>query len=88
MTAEPTRPPRPSARERTRRLLHEAARELLRTGGPLTVQATADLDAWAHRLDALGVEHGPIHDQDQPVLATLVVSDPDGIPVELFWTAG
>ena len=43
MTAEPTRPPRPSARERTRRLLNEAARELLRTGGPLTVQATADL---------------------------------------------
>ena len=43
MTAEPTRPPRPSARERTRRLLNEAARELLRTGGPLTVQAAADL---------------------------------------------
>jgi AcrR family transcriptional regulator len=43
MTAEPTRSPRPSARERTRRLLNEAARELLRTGGPLTVQAAADL---------------------------------------------
>jgi AcrR family transcriptional regulator len=42
MTAEPTRPSRPSARERTRRLLNEAARELLRTGGPLTVQAAAD----------------------------------------------
>ncbi|HEY2880208.1 VOC family protein [Nocardioides sp.] len=54
----------------------------------MSVDSRADLDAWAHRLDALGVEHGPIHDQDQPVHATLVVSDPDGIPVELFWTAG
>src|SRR3954470_15057455 len=43
MTSETTKPPRPSARERTRRLLSEAARELLRTGGPLTVQAAADL---------------------------------------------
>jgi AcrR family transcriptional regulator len=43
MTPEPTKAPRPSARERTRRLLSEAARELLRTGGPLTVQAAADL---------------------------------------------
>lgn len=43
MTPEPTGPPRPSARERTRRLLNEAARQLLRTGGPLTVQAAADL---------------------------------------------
>jgi glyoxylase I family protein len=54
----------------------------------MSVDSRADLDAWAHRLDALGVEHGPIHDQDQPVHATLVVSDPDGIPVELFWAAG
>jgi glyoxylase I family protein len=54
----------------------------------MSVDSRADLDAWAHRLDALGVEHGPIHVQDQPVHATLVVSDPDGIPVELFWSAG
>lgn len=43
MTSEPTDPPRPSARERTHRLLSKAARDLLRTGGPLTVQAAADL---------------------------------------------
>ncbi|MFZ2015482.1 MAG: TetR/AcrR family transcriptional regulator [Nocardioides sp.] len=43
MTAEPPTSPRPSARERTRRLLSDAARELLRTGGPLTVQAAAEL---------------------------------------------
>ena len=54
----------------------------------ISVDSRADLDAWAHRLDALGMEHEPIHDQDQPVLATLMVSDPDGIPVELFWAAG
>jgi glyoxylase I family protein len=54
----------------------------------MSVDSRADLDAWASRLDALGVEHGPIHVQDQPVHATLVVSDPDGIPVELFWSAG
>jgi len=34
---------RPSPKERTRRLLSDAARELLRTGAPLTVQAAADL---------------------------------------------
>jgi AcrR family transcriptional regulator len=42
MTPEPSGSPRPSARERTSRLLSEAARELLRTGGPLTVQAAAE----------------------------------------------
>jgi glyoxylase I family protein len=54
----------------------------------MSVDSRADLDAWAHRLDALGVEHGPIHDQDQPVHAAMVLHDPDGIPVELFWAAG
>ncbi|MGH3471999.1 MAG: VOC family protein [Nocardioidaceae bacterium] len=54
----------------------------------LTVDSRSDLDAWAHRLDALGVEHGPIHVKDQPVHAGMVVHDPDGIPVELFWSAG
>jgi AcrR family transcriptional regulator len=43
MSSESHRPARPSAKERTRRLLGEAARELLRTGAPLTVQAAADL---------------------------------------------
>jgi len=52
----------------------------------LAVDSRSDLDAWARRLDALGVDHGPIHDQDQPVHAAMVVRDPDGIPVELFWS--
>jgi AcrR family transcriptional regulator len=34
---------RPSPKERTWRLLRQAARELLRTGGPLTVPAVAEL---------------------------------------------
>ena len=54
----------------------------------MSVDSRADLDAWAHRLDTLGVAHGPIHDKDQPVHAAMVVHDPDGIPVELFWAAG
>jgi AcrR family transcriptional regulator len=43
MTSQPVKPARPSPKERTRRLLAEAARELLRTGAPLTVQAAAEL---------------------------------------------
>jgi glyoxylase I family protein len=46
----------------------------------------ADLDAWAARLDALGVEHGPIFEAAEPVPHALAVfRDPDGIPVELIW---
>lgn len=43
MTPPPSKPARPSPKERTRRLLGNAARELLRAGAPLTVQAAADL---------------------------------------------
>jgi glyoxylase I family protein len=53
----------------------------------LTVDSRSDLDSWAARLDALGVEHGQIYDKDQPVHAAMVLRDPDGIPIELFWSA-
>jgi AcrR family transcriptional regulator len=43
MSSQPEKRTRPSPKERTRRLLGEAARELLRTGAPLTVQAAAEL---------------------------------------------
>ncbi len=43
MTSQPVKGTRPSPKERTRRLLADAARELLRTGAPLTVQAAAEL---------------------------------------------
>jgi AcrR family transcriptional regulator len=43
MTSQPLKQSKPGPKERTRRLLSDAARELLRTGAPLTVQAAADL---------------------------------------------
>ena len=43
MPTEPAEGSRPDPKERTRRLLAEAARELLRTGAPLTVPAAAEL---------------------------------------------
>ena len=43
MSSQPEKRTRPSPKERTRRLLGEAAGELLRTGAPLTVQAAAEL---------------------------------------------
>lgn len=43
MPSPPVKRTSPSPKERTRRLLSDAARELLRTGAPLTVQAAADL---------------------------------------------
>jgi len=39
----------------------------------LRLQDRSDLDAWVARLDALG--------------AAVLVHDPDGIPIELFWSA-
>jgi len=43
MTSQPQEATRPNPKQRTRRLLADAARELLRTGAPLTVQAAAEL---------------------------------------------
>jgi len=51
----------------------------------LRLENRSDLDAWVARLDALGIEHGPVQEKDTPVHAALVVRDPDGIPIELFW---
>jgi glyoxylase I family protein len=53
----------------------------------LRLDGRSDLDAWVARLDALGVQHGPVHENDQPAFAAVVVHDPDGIPIELFWSA-
>jgi glyoxylase I family protein len=52
----------------------------------LRVDSRSDLDAWVARLAALGVQHEPIHERDQPIHATLLLHDPDGIPIELFWS--
>ena len=47
------------------------------------------LDEWVARLEAMGVEHEAVVEKDEPVhLALVLVRDPDGIPIELFWFGG
>lgn len=48
----------------------------------LRVKDRAELEAWAVRLDELGIEHSPI--ADEPYGAVLVFRDPDNIQLELF----
>ena len=52
----------------------------------LRLDERSDLDAWIAHLDALEVEHGAVHDHDEPAFASVVVHDPDSIPIELFWS--
>ena len=40
------------------------------------------VQAWAHRMDELGVVHGPV--EDVPYGWAVTARDPDGIPVEFF----
>ena len=47
----------------------------------------SDVDAWVAHLDTLGIQHGTVHERDEPAFAAVVVHDPDGIPIELFWSA-
>lgn len=55
----------------------------------LHVASREDLDRWVAHLDALGVEHGELHETAAPAPHALVlVRDPNGIPVELFWFGG
>jgi glyoxylase I family protein len=44
------------------------------------------IDEWIFYLDTLGVEHEALVEVAEPVPhAMVVLHDPDGIPVELFW---
>jgi glyoxylase I family protein len=44
------------------------------------------IDEWIYWLDTLGVEHEALVEVAEPVPhAMVVLHDPDGIPVELFW---
>jgi catechol-2,3-dioxygenase len=55
----------------------------------LAVESRADLDRWADRLDARGIEHGPITEVEEPAPhAQMTFRDPDGIPIEVFWMGG
>jgi len=47
------------------------------------VPARADLDAAAHTLDQLGIEHGPVRDLPPLGMSFLAFFDPDGIALEL-----
>ena len=55
----------------------------------LQVSARGDLDEWISHLDAVGVEHEQLFETAHPTPHALVlVRDPDGIPIELFWHGG
>jgi glyoxylase I family protein len=55
----------------------------------LQLAARDDIDQWITHLDALGVEHEELFETAEPAPHALVlVRDPDGIPIELFWFGG
>lgn len=55
----------------------------------LQLAAREDIDEWISHLDAIGVEHGELFETAEPAAHALVlVRDPDGIPIELFWFGG
>ena len=73
----------------------DADRELfspLRTGLDhlaLRVSRREDIDVWITHLDAMGVEHDALFESIEPVpIALVLLRDPDGIPIELFWFGG
>jgi glyoxylase I family protein len=73
----------------------DADREMfspLRTGlDHLAIQLSSreDIDEWVSHLDAIGVEHEAVFESVEPVpSALMLLRDPDGIPIELFWFGG
>ena len=50
------------------------------------VKDRTTLDAWAARMDELGIDHPPINDVDYG--STLVVRDPDNIQLEFYCLPG
>src|SRR5882757_1891791 len=51
------------------------------------VASRADLDAWAARLDTLGVAHSGVKEPSYTSNAMLTFRDPDHIQLEFFWSA-
>jgi glyoxylase I family protein len=47
-----------------------------------------DLDAWAARLDELGIPHSGVKEPSYTRSAMLTFRDPDNIQLEFFWPAG
>jgi catechol-2,3-dioxygenase len=55
----------------------------------LAVESREDLDRWAERVAARGIEHSAITEVDEPSPhAQMTFRDPDGIPLEVFWLGG
>lgn len=53
----------------------------------IAVSSADEVHAWAAHLDALGVEHQPVVEANEPMpLALVLLRDPDGIVIELIWT--
>lgn len=53
------------------------------------VAAREDIDEWIRHFDAVSVEHEELFETADPIPHALVlVRDPDGIPIELFWFGG
>jgi glyoxylase I family protein len=47
-----------------------------------------ELDAWATRLDELGIPHSGVKEPSYTANAMLTFRDPDNIQLEFFWRAG
>ena len=46
-----------------------------------------ELARWVAHFDALGIEHTPVFEADEPMpIALTTLCDPDGIALELIWT--
>jgi catechol-2,3-dioxygenase len=55
----------------------------------LAVASREDLGIWLSHLDTLGVEHDELFEVADPLPhAMVVLRDPDGIAIELFWFGG
>jgi glyoxylase I family protein len=51
------------------------------------VAERADLDAWADRLDELGIPHSGVKEPSYTANAMLTFRDPDNVQLEFFWPA-
>ena len=51
------------------------------------VATRADLDAWAERLDALGIDNSGVKTPAYTSNAMITFRDPDNIQLEFFWPA-
>jgi glyoxylase I family protein len=52
----------------------------------LHVANREDIDEWVTHFNAIGIEHQELFETAEPVPHALVlIRDPDGIPIELFW---